>query len=256
MPGRISLIFRRRRNAAGNELVTLLDAWPVGVIFQSIDPTSPSILFGGGTWIRIAQGKTIVGLDEVDVDFDTPAETGGTKTHTLSIAEIPAHNHGLPAHAHGVTDPNHNHTQNAHLHAVTDPNHNHTQNQHLHAITDPNHNHTQNAHNHGLAEGQTDGDGALVDKSNAADATPAVVTDNATATNIAAATGVTVQNTTPTNVAAATGISTQNQTPTNIAGPTGVTTQDATPVVAAEGGSGPHTIVQPYYVAYMWLRTA
>lgn len=49
------------------------------------------------------KGRTIVGRDSTDSDFDALGETRGTKTHTLTTSEIPAHNHS-------VTDPGHTHT--------------------------------------------------------------------------------------------------------------------------------------------------
>lgn len=41
------------------------------------------------------KGRISVGLDSSDTDFDTLGKTGGKKTHTLTIDEIPAHTHNL-----------------------------------------------------------------------------------------------------------------------------------------------------------------
>lgn len=43
------------------------------------------------------KGKVPVGLDSSDTSFDTIGETGGEKTHTLSIDEMPRHNHEVHA---------------------------------------------------------------------------------------------------------------------------------------------------------------
>lgn len=67
--------------------------YPIGSIYMSIQDTNPSVFFGG-TWERIAKGKTLVGVDENDSDFNISSKTGGEKTHTLTIDEIPKHNHG------------------------------------------------------------------------------------------------------------------------------------------------------------------
>lgn len=68
-------------------------AYPVGSVYTSIVSTNPATLLGVGTWAAFGAGKVLVGLDASDTDFDTVEETGGSKTHTLTEAEMPAHNH-------------------------------------------------------------------------------------------------------------------------------------------------------------------
>ena len=68
--------------------------YPIGSIYMSIQDTNPSVFFGG-TWERIAKGKTLVGVDESDTDFNASSKTGGEKTHTLTIDEMPSHNHSV-----------------------------------------------------------------------------------------------------------------------------------------------------------------
>jgi len=54
--------------------------YPVGSIFLSVINTNPSKWFGG-TWELIAQGRTLVGVDTNDANFNTVKKTGGSKTH-------------------------------------------------------------------------------------------------------------------------------------------------------------------------------
>lgn len=76
------------------EVVTLLNVYPVGSIYTSVVSTTPATHFGG-TWVAIGAGKVLIGIDASDADFDTVEETGGTKTHTLTVAQIPAHTHSM-----------------------------------------------------------------------------------------------------------------------------------------------------------------
>ena len=75
--------------------------YPVGSIYSNAAvATNPATLLGFGTWAAFGAGKVMVGLDAADAAFDTLAETGGAKTHTLLSSEsgVPAHNHGMTAH--------------------------------------------------------------------------------------------------------------------------------------------------------------
>jgi len=79
-------------DAKTTQAAALLAAWPVGSIYTSVTSANPSTLFGGN-WEAFGAGRVMVGLDSGDTDFDTVEETGGAKTHALSIAEMPAHSH-------------------------------------------------------------------------------------------------------------------------------------------------------------------
>ncbi len=70
-------------------------AYPVGSVYMNAsDSTNPASLLGFGTWVAFGAGRVPVGIDSGDTDFDTAEETGGAKTHTLDITEMPSHRHG------------------------------------------------------------------------------------------------------------------------------------------------------------------
>lgn len=71
----------------------LLIAHPIGSIEINVSGTNPGIYLGG-TWESFGTGKTLVGIDASQTEFNTIEKTGGEKTHTLTTNEIPAHTHG------------------------------------------------------------------------------------------------------------------------------------------------------------------
>ena len=77
--------------------VDLSAVYPVGAIFTTVTAYANSAAvvaaIGGTTWVAFAAGKMLIGLDSGDTDFDTVEQTGGAKTHTLSVSEMPAHTH-------------------------------------------------------------------------------------------------------------------------------------------------------------------
>jgi len=67
--------------------------YPVGSIyFNAAVSTNPATLLGFGTWVAYAAGRVPVGK-AASGTFDTLGEEQGAETHTLSIAELPAHTH-------------------------------------------------------------------------------------------------------------------------------------------------------------------
>jgi len=82
--------------------------YPVGAIFTTVTAYANSAAvvtaIGGTTWVAFGAGKVLVGLDAADTDFDTIEETGGSKTHTLTTAEMPAHTHTISNNAGAEAD--------------------------------------------------------------------------------------------------------------------------------------------------------
>jgi hypothetical protein len=69
-------------------------AYPVGSIYANASvTTNPATLLGFGTWVRFGQGRVMVGQDPSDDAFNGLEETGGSKTHTLTEAQLAAHAH-------------------------------------------------------------------------------------------------------------------------------------------------------------------
>ena len=66
---------------------SILDSHPVGSVYQSSNSTSPASLFGGN-WEKI-QGRFLLGSSS----SHSVTSTGGEEKHTLSIAEMPKHDH-------------------------------------------------------------------------------------------------------------------------------------------------------------------
>jgi len=60
--------------------------YPIGAVYISVSNIGPDILFGG-TWESIGQGRTLVGIDSSDTDFDVVEKIGGHK-------KLQEHNHG------------------------------------------------------------------------------------------------------------------------------------------------------------------
>lgn len=118
-------------------LQVLQAVYPIGSIYCSYGNTSPAVLFGFGSWTKI-EGRFLLGANSTY----GLGSTGGAATVTLTVSQIPAHNHGASsasagAHTHTVTVNEaglHAHTASsnstgAHTHTITVASggtHNHT----------------------------------------------------------------------------------------------------------------------------------
>lgn len=64
--------------------------YPVGSIYLTINTQDPSEVIGG-EWELWGKGKTIVGVDNSQTEFNSVEKTGGEKTHELTENEMPSH---------------------------------------------------------------------------------------------------------------------------------------------------------------------
>ena len=75
------------------------EMYPVGSIYLSTSITTASDISKkfGGTWEAYGTGKTLVGVDTSNTNFNTVSKTGGSSTTTLSTSNLPSHNHSIPS---------------------------------------------------------------------------------------------------------------------------------------------------------------
>lgn len=87
-------------------VVRLIDwIYPVGAVLASTNPDyNPNNIFKTHTWERFAKGQTLVGVNESDTAFNTVGKTGGEKTHKLTEAEMPSHQHNVYYYKGAVSD--------------------------------------------------------------------------------------------------------------------------------------------------------
>lgn len=70
----------------GGGVSSVEEMWPVDSVYISMVDVNPAANFGG-VWVKIAAGRTLVGVDPTQAEFDTVGETGGEKEVTLTAAE-------------------------------------------------------------------------------------------------------------------------------------------------------------------------
>ena len=119
----------RVEEIANTKTNTTLATWcpfPVGAVYMSTTSANPSTFWTGTTWQAFATGKTIVGIDTSDTDFNSVNKVGGSKEVVLTIPNLPTHNHtvGDNTHTHSMNGAgDHLHQVNDHIHLVPDHTH-------------------------------------------------------------------------------------------------------------------------------------
>lgn len=78
------------------ELLNLM--YPVGSIYMSVNNVSPAS-FIGGTWERMARGRTLIGEGTSDQTFSAGTSNGASNV-TLTTAQMPSHTHTQNSHSH------------------------------------------------------------------------------------------------------------------------------------------------------------
>lgn len=95
---------------------------PVGTLYETLNADfNPNTASGWhGTWERI-KDRFVYACG----DNQTIGSTGGSNTHTLTVAELPSHNHGLNGHTHSIPalsgstgNPNSGSTLASHVHGT------------------------------------------------------------------------------------------------------------------------------------------
>lgn len=73
--------------------------YPIGSIYiTTVYSTASQVTSAlGGTWETYGSGRTLVGVNTSDSNFDTVSKTGGVATTTLSSSNLPSHTHSIPA---------------------------------------------------------------------------------------------------------------------------------------------------------------
>jgi hypothetical protein len=115
MAGSVNTAVNTANNAANTaeQVKVEMDAvtnklWPVGSIYISVNNANPASFFGG-SWTAFATGRTIVGVDTSQGEFNAVEKSGGHK-------ELQSHAHGLNNHVHSLN--NHTHTVPNHVHTM------------------------------------------------------------------------------------------------------------------------------------------
>ena len=91
-----------------NQFMTLNKVYPVGSIFFNLNDIDPAVVLGGGTWVKISQGRVLVGAGTYTQGSEkttyNAGNQGGERTHVITSNELTSHTHVATATADGEHD--------------------------------------------------------------------------------------------------------------------------------------------------------
>lgn len=76
---------------AGQVVPDLDTRFPLNSVYMSFSSTDPATILGGGVWTRL-KDRMLIGVGD-NPRWDTPDETGGSETVTLTEAQLASHLH-------------------------------------------------------------------------------------------------------------------------------------------------------------------
>ena len=210
--------------------------YPVGSLYITTDSRNPNTILGVGTWQSFGAGRTLVGYNASETEFNTIEKTGGEKTHTLTSTEMPSHGHSVSV----------NSTSTEHTHSGTTGNQNAL---HTHwyqpsgsvSVSGGNHQHT-------MYGGDEGGSGNYMGDSPRSDNKGKSAIGESGSLSFSASFSGTEANTGTESAWHQHDFTTGNMSTNSSHGHT-VNQSNA-------GGGGSHNNLQPYIVTYMWKRTA
>lgn len=221
----------------------LSSVYPVGSIYMSVAATSPATLFGG-TWEQL-KDRFLIGAG----GSYSAGATGGATAHTLTVAEMPSHNHSFTGSAvtSGGISANHAHTGTS-----GNPSANHTH-------SGPNHSHgfTRNSNNkNGIYSGNNEHVGFWTSDAGSGSKWPVLSFDSSGSGRVR---DLLVVGPTDNAGTGATGTVSAYHTHTTTtgnqsAGHTHSVTASGT--IGNKGSGSAFSIMNPYLAVYMWKRTA
>ena len=226
-----------------NKKVSILSEFPIGYVLITTTNTNPGN-FTAGTWEAFGTGRTLVGIDADQTEFNTVLKTGGEKTHTLSSSEMPSHTHTQGSHSHTGTAS----SAGSHSHTIT-ANSGGSHNHYASSNWTGTHGHDILVYGYGRTASLNSGndESYLLNYSGGGNsgnyASGRLYAKNTGSHNHT----ITVDyggSHTHTGSSNSTGAHTHT-----------LSTNSATPTINSTGGSAAHNNLQPYITVYMWKRT-